>query len=420
MTAELLVEFDHHGPAYRADPISELHRMRSSGELIYTEAHGGYWVAVSYEAVAEIAGDDRRFSSLRSAEEPAFRGVVIPGPQGDVGFGALPIESDPPLTTELRAIMHPYFNPRNVTKWLPQIEHWTHVTIDGFIERGSLDIVDELALPIPGLFMSSFIGLPLEQWHDFAHLAHLSNAQRPGTPESAEMQQRIPWIAQQLAALLEERRRNPKDDLISVIANAELYGEPLDMVSAVSLITLTLFGAFDTTTGILTHSLIHLSEQPEHRQRLIDEPDLIPTAVEEFLRWYSPTQHLARTVTEDTTVRGVPLRSGDRVLISWMGANHDSAQFEEPDRIVLDRFPNKHVSFGLGAHRCMGSNFARAEVSLVLGIILDRLPDLTVDTARIERYASVGQVNGLMHVPATFTPGTKLFPHERLPGMDGD
>jgi cytochrome P450 len=406
----LSVDFDHHGADHRADPPASFRRLREVGPLVRSEAYGGYWIATGYDVVAEVAGNDARFSSCGRTL------VLVPGPEEETSFGALPITADPPYATELRAILHPHFTPKVVMKWLPAIEHWTNVTIDEFIERGSLDIVEDLALPIPALFMSTLIGLPLDRWRHYAHLAHVFNGQIPNSPEKKAMDDQMTEMAMDVAGFLAERQAEPTDDLLSVLANAELDGERLDLPTSVSMAMLVIFGAFDTTTALLTHSLIHLAEHPEDRKRLEDDPDLIPGAVEEFLRFFTPTQALARTVTEPCELGGARLEPGDRILLSWASANRDPAKFDDPDRIVIDRFPNRHMTFGLGAHRCMGSNFARAEIALVLRIVLERMKDLGVDTGAIETYASLGTINGFMHVPATFRAGPKVLPGEHLPG----
>jgi cytochrome P450 len=176
----------------------------------------------------------------------------------------------------------------------------------------------------------------------------------------------------------------------------------------VNVLLTILGGGFDTTMGLVCHALAWLSDHPNERQRLIDDPSLIPAAGEEFLRYFSPIQSLSRTVGEDTELCGQSLSFGDRVLLSFAGANRDPEAYDHPDEMILARFPNRHVAFGLGTHRCIGSNFARMEVTAMLQGVLERIPDYTVITTEAERYETIGNLNGFTRMPASFTPGSRL------------
>ena len=174
----------------------------------------------------------------------------------------------------------------------------------------------------------------------------------------------------------------------------------------IEICTLILGGGVDTTTALISHAIDHLGHDLDARERIIADRDLVPLYCEELLRYHTPTQALARTATTDTMVGGQQVVEGDRVLICWAGANRDPDVFEQPDELIIDRFPNRHAAFGLGAHRCLGSNFARAEFATMLNAVLDRMPDYElVDGA--EHYESIGVVNGWHRLPARFTPGER-------------
>ncbi len=173
---------------------------------------------------------------------------------------------------------------------------------------------------------------------------------------------------------------------------------------AIQICFLQLIGGVDTSTGLLSHSLAWLADHPEDAKRIVDEPAYLKTATEEFLRWVSPAPALARTVTKATELGGQSLCPGDRVLLSWASANQDASVFDSPEEVHLDRKPNRHQAFGLGAHRCLGSNLGRVQFQEILLTTLSRLPDLHADVSRAERYPSLGQVNGYSTLPATFTP----------------
>jgi cytochrome P450 len=204
---------------------------------------------------------------------------------------------------------------------------------------------------------------------------------------------------------VQQRREEPADDVLTVLVRASLDGRPLTDQEIVELCMTIISGGFVTTTALTAHALLWLSQHRDERRRLTDDVTLLPAATEELLRIFSPAQSLARTVTRDVEIGGRTLRAGDRVLLSWAGANRDPEVFEEPDAVRLDRQPNRHAAFGFGIHRCIGNSFARAEFAAMLRQVLSRLPDYEVDVAATRPYPSVGVINGVISMPATFTPG---------------
>jgi cytochrome P450 len=160
----------------------------------------------------------------------------------------------------------------------------------------------------------------------------------------------------------------------------------------------------------VSQTLVHLSRHPEQRRQLLEDPELLPRAVEEFLRAFSPTQALARTVAEDVEFRGCALRKGDRALLAWSSANRDPAQFEHPDDVDIARWPNRHTAFGMGIHRCAGAHLGRAMARELIGQIIRRMPDYVVDLEGLQTYAHQGVNAGFQRIPATFTPGPRLLP----------
>jgi cytochrome P450 len=175
------------------------------------------------------------------------------------------------------------------------------------------------------------------------------------------------------------------------------------------MVMLTLQGGLDTTGSAISSALIHLDRDRDARQRLIEEPDLLPSAVEEFLRYESPQFALARTATRDVVVGDRQIREGDRVLLVWASGNRDEEMFDRADEVVLDRSPNRHMAFGLGAHRCLGSNFARRQILLALRAVLRRLPDYTIDHEHLVKAETIGVTYGTFALPARFTPGRRVL-----------
>ena len=206
-----------------------------------------------------------------------------------------------------------------------------------------------------------------------------------------------------LSAELQTRRVEPADDILTFLTTAEIDDQLLTEEEILKICFLMLIGGVDTSTGLLSHALAWLSQHPDQRQRLIDEPDLLPKATEEFLRWASPAPALAAT-RHRRNGRPAELCPGDRLLLLWGSANQDEEVFDDPDHVDLDRWPNRHQAFGLGAHRCLGSNLGRIQFQEVLMAVLTRIGDYTVDLSAAEHYPSLGQVNGYTTFPARFTP----------------
>jgi cytochrome P450 len=201
------------------------------------------------------------------------------------------------------------------------------------------------------------------------------------------------------------RRTEARDDLTSFLIQFEFDGKRLDDAQLLNILWNLIAGGVDTTTSQTALTLRHLGTQPLLRQQLIDHPELLRTATDEFLRYFSVNQQLSRTVTRDVILGGQHLRRNDRVIISWLAANHDGQEFERPDEILLDRAPNRHVAFGLGPHRCIGSHLARLMSEVLVKAALERIPDYRVDLDGVREYLGNPSMTGLGKLPVTFTPG---------------
>ena len=211
----------------------------------------------------------------------------------------------------------------------------------------------------------------------------------------------------ELAEEMDKRRDRPADaDLFSRIVHGELDGEPLDEVQISMYGMLMMLGGMDTTSGLTGNALLQLCEHPELRQQLIDDPSLLTSATEEFLRHDTPTLGLGRTTTRDVEIGGCVIPEGEKVLLMWAAANRDPAIFENPDEIDFSRENRKHLSFGVGAHRCLGSNLAREMFKVMLEEMLRRLPDFDLAGEPV-RYEDAAEVYGLSSLPIRFTPGTR-------------
>jgi cytochrome P450 len=282
----------------------------------------------------------------------------------------------------------------------------TTACLDEVIETGEIDFVEDLTSPVPGIFTAAFLGIDVSEWERYAMPFHDVVAYAPMTPEFDAARQSSADVVRLLREVVADRRADPRDDFISRLCGATIDGVPVEEERVVEMAHVTLAGGVDTTTALTSNALYWLGRHPEERQRLADDPALIPLACEEFVRVFAPVPALARTVTTDVELGGQHLSPGERVLLMWSSANRDDTVFEQPDEVLIDRFPNRHAAFGLGAHRCIGSNFARFEFGIMLEQVLQRLPDYTlVDGAR--RYPAAGVTNGWATIPARFTPGPR-------------
>ncbi len=396
------VDFDHHSLEYAQHWREITADLRRRCPVAWTEAHGGYWVASGYEAVRTIALDDETFSSDNdlNGERKGYTGVAIPrGP-----IQQIPIEVDPPLFTAYRRVLNPKFSPAAADEWRPFVQQVTNAMIDRICGKGHCDLVNDIASPIPAMLTMRLLGLPLDDWEDVATPFHEISWAVPDTEMHARAVAGCARVMGRMAEELVDRRENPREDILSYLVTVDFDGRALTDEEILKICFLMFIGGVDTSTGLLSHSFAWLSNHPDQTARLFAEPHLLKTATEEFLRWVSPAPALARTVTTETELGGQRLCPGERVLISWASANQDEAVFDHPEQVRLDRWPNRHQAFGLGAHRCLGSNLGRMQFQEVLMTTLRRLPDLKADVESAQGYPSLGQVNGFATLPATFTP----------------
>ncbi|MGE0385078.1 MAG: cytochrome P450 [Gammaproteobacteria bacterium] len=396
------VDFDHNSAAFAEDPHAHMRRARERCPMAWTPHHGGYWVATGYEAISDVARDDARFSSQRAGQGNALTIPSMPS------IEQIPIELDPPAFHVYRNMLNPILSPAAIERRKPRIRHWVTHFIDRFIERGSCDLVLDFASPVPAVNTVEWMGLPVDQWERFAYPLHAVVSEAPGTVAYDKAFVDLVWLNEQLLLTARARREAPRDDVVSYIVSQRVGERPISDDEVVSILSLFLVGGVDTTTSLTGQALCYLAAYPQVRERLRADPGLVPNATEEFLRFFTPVTGLARRVTADTEVCGQHLRRGERVWIGWAGANRDPAVFERPDELDIDRFPNRHATFGLGAHRCAGSTFARVMFYEMLGQILSRIPDYTVDLSQVTHYPSQGVNTGLSRLPARFTPGARL------------
>jgi cytochrome P450 len=284
-----------------------------------------------------------------------------------------------------------------------RIAYWTARHIDAVIEAGTCDLAYDIASPVPAHVTLEWLGYPLEH----AELASQATHEMLGCPPDSEGFKRGYEATLRSHQILREaiaaHRIKPRDDVISYLMNQELEGQSLDNSTIFNICIVLVGGGVDTTTSLTSSALVHLNRDRELRKRLIREPELLVSATEEFLRMYPPLATIARTARQDIDMRGCPVRAGDRVLISRHSANYDAMQFDDPEQFIPDRFPNRHVSFGLGVHRCVGSHLARQMFQEMITQILQRMPDYQIDETLTSPYPDRGFAQGWLNLPARFT-----------------
>jgi cytochrome P450 len=401
-------EFDHHSPSHARDWAGDFLRMREACPRAKSEAHGGFWVASTYDDVLGIAQSAESFTAQKTFDPDTGRaegGLAIPPFPSPP---AKPSETESPEWDRLRSFLNSRFAPKAVERHRAEARRLAAALVDRFIETGRFDIVDDLTNPLPALVTMRFFGFPLDDWSVFAEAIHKLVYVPQTDPEFMTAIQGVEHFRQRVEEEVLLRREEPRDDLLGHFAAGEIEGRPLDMELIKNMAFNILAGGVDTTTALTSNTLLHLSRHPEQRQRLIEEPELLPRACEEFVRYFTPLHALGRTAKADVSVNGWQFQKGDRVLLAYASANRDPAIFDDPEAVRLDRAPNRHVGFGAGMHRCLGSFIARIMFQAMMSEVLTRLPDFQVVEAEIEPYPSVGNVNGWIHIPATFTPGPKV------------
>ncbi|MBK0866781.1 MAG: cytochrome P450 [Saccharopolyspora sp.] len=399
-----VIRFDHNSQEHSADPVASYRAVRNEHGLAWTESHGGYWVLSDYESVFEAARDDGVFSSARTSSGGEGLSVVIP--KTPMHFH-IPIELDPPDFRKFRKLINPITSPAAIERMRGMVEHHVSSFIDEVIETGECDFTSVIG--VPSLVTIDWLGLPVEEWRRYSRAHHATLAAVPGSEKWRQATEvDLPYLSEQMSRIIEQRRADPQDDVISYLVQQTVDDRPITDDEVFAIVELLIAGGTGTTASLVSQTLVWLAEHTDVRQRLIEDPSLLDHAVEEFLRYFSPTQALARTVAQDTEFRGCPMRQGDRVLLSWASANRDESLFEHPDEIDIDRWPNRHTAFGIGVHRCAGSHLGRLMAKTLLNEILTRMPDYTVDFDALERYPHQGTNMGFQRIPARFTPGPKL------------
>lgn len=397
------VDFDHHRSALALNPDHIYNELRHTCPVAWSDAHEGFWILSRYGDVEAAIRNSGAFSTSG--------GNTIPPPPYD---DAVMINSDPPVHTRWRRAMNETVSRALVMEKLqPRIEYWTDLFIDRVIERGHGDFVYDIAVPIPTAVTMEWLGWDgIEEWWEFGLAWHDLMGAPLNTRRYARAAGLVVEFDEAIARHVVARREQPRDDVISHIANITFEGEQPSVADAVGLIRILVGAGVDTTTSLIGSGIVHLHFYPEDRRKLVENPDLWPSATEEFLRRYPPIRSLVRTCIRETGIGEHTIRPGDRLLALVSSANQDGERFPNPLGFDAERAPNRHLSFGAGIHQCLGMHLARAEFQTVMKRVLERMPDLAIRDEELKPYTRQSTVSGWAAIPMAFTPGAKLLPED--------
>ncbi|WP_423181293.1 cytochrome P450 [Arthrobacter sp. NyZ413] len=375
---------------YSLDPFPHYARLREASPVFHDEQTGS-WHVFRYDDVQRVLSEHARFSSRLGGDDPSETGQL---------FASSLITTDPPRHRQLRSLVTQAFTPRAVDALAPRISQLTKELLDGIASRGTADLIQELAYPLPVIVISELMGIPahdrdlFKEWSDVI----VSQTRTGATNENHHLTNKE--MTGYFLDLIEQRRHRPGHDLISNLLAAEIDGQKLSVAELLGFCALLLVAGNETTTNLIGNAVLCFTEVPGTIERLLTEPSLLPQAIEEVLRFRSPVQSMYRVTVADTTLGEVQIPAG-APLVAWIGsANRDERQFQRPTQFDIDRNQIRHLAFGHGVHFCLGAPLAKLEAKIALEAILSRLPGLMLEPgARLERMEST-IVYGLKNLPA--------------------
>lgn len=361
--------------------------LREEQPLLHSDAHGGFWMLTRYDDVTRAALDYESFTS-------AVPGVTIIPPSQPRDYPLLPIELDPPAHTRYRGLVNALFSRTRIDELRPALEEQATRLLEPIARAGGGEVMSGFAHPMSLGALARLMSLPEEdepRWFDWVERM-FSNA----LLDKDDQREAVQEVEAYLDGLIAERKARPRDDFVGMLLQAEVEGQRLSDADVRSFSILMLLAGYETTSGAMGLSLLHLAQHPDERAWLFaDAPARAHDAVNELLRYISPVQVFCRNAARDVDVHGETIPEGDVVLLGYGPANHDPRAFEEPERCILDRHPNRHVAFGHGHHLCLGANLARLELTIMIERFAERFPDFALDPAFTPTWKPRGDIRGL-------------------------
>jgi cytochrome P450 family 142 subfamily A polypeptide 1 len=377
------------GDFWGANPHEAMTWMRAN-EPVYWD--GRVWGIAKYDDVKEVSKHPDLFSNA---------GGIRP----DNGPVAMMIDMDDPEHLKHRKLVNRGFTPRRVKESEAAVRQACDEIIDAVCEKGECDFVNDIAAWLPMIMIGDALGVAPEDRKQLLEWSDAMMKALTGAPDSTDRATEA-FIGYQAFAsdAIAARRRQATDDLMSVLVHAEVDGDRLTDDELVHESLLILIGGDETTRHVISGGMYQLLVNPDQRQKLIDDPSKIPTAVEEMLRWVSPIKNMARTITRDTELRGRTLHEGEKLLLLYPSANRDEDVFPNPFRFDVERSPNEHVAFGFGSHFCLGNSLARLELVCMIEHVLKRLPDIELVDGAEPDYRPANFISGYEEMPVRYTP----------------
>jgi cytochrome P450 len=402
--------FNPFDPGFRVDPYPTYRRLLAEDPVHRTPF--GMLALSRYRDCAAILRDPRTSSDASNSN---MYKAFMAGRDPEEVFGALAgmrpfLFMDPPDHTRLRGLVQKAFTPKTVENLRPRIQELVDDLMAPVMERGSMEVIEDLAYPLPVRVITEMLGVPLEDHDTFKGWSReLAGALDPdfATPDAvAQRRERAASaFVDYFQALIAERRRDPQDDLLTALITAEDEGHKLSEKELLSTLILLLVAGHETTVNLIANGVLTLCRNPDQLRRLRQDPSLVRTAVEEVLRFDPPVQFTARVALEDIDIDGTTLGKGDQAIVLVAAANRDPEQFDHPDMFDVGRQDNRHLSFGLGAHFCLGAPLARVEGQLALGAVATRLDDLALAVDQPEYKTNI-VLRGLASLPVAYRPSS--------------
>ncbi len=392
-------DFDIFSPEYTEQPEPVWKELQNRCPVAHTERGGGLWMSTKYEDARTLCAMPESMSNRQVSIVPLREGTDL---LADYHTQTLPpVSSDPPEHTPLRRVILPFFSPKATEKYRAFTENLCNRLIDRFIEQGRCDAAVDYAQQITPQVIGHLLGIDTSRSEEFTR--YVIDFMEDGVKDPELRAKSMHAMQDYFAGLIEQRRGADGDDYVSRLARAEIDGKPMSDKLLVNYCVLLLVAGIDTTWSALGSSLLHFATHESDRRRLAAEPALFPTAVEELLRYYAPVS-VGRVAMEDVELGDVTVRRGERMMINFPAANRDKEAFEDADEFVIDRARNRHLAFGVGIHRCVGSNLARMEMEVALRAWFARIPEFTLSDRDGVSWAT-GQIRGARNVPVRFQAG---------------
>ncbi len=348
--------------------MAQLKDMRKNCPVVYTERGGGGWGFLKYQDIVDAAMDP---DTYRNGGAPRF------------GRPAAPLEVDPPVHREYRRLLTPFFTGKNIKALENSVQQFARDLVEPMLERGHADLAREYSYPLPVLSLCALLGFGADRWDEIKKASEESLSVESDNPKERQMShdahETLLGLTRELVADRRAGPRDPDTDLPSAILNATIAGNRISDEDACSMMRLLISAGHNSTTSGLGNALLYLARYTDAQQHLRENPDAIPAAIEEILRFDTPVQVMPRRAGKQLNLYGQVVEPGERIDMFWASGNRDEDIFENPDQCILDRHPNKHLAFGYGIHLCIGAPMARMEIRVALEEALDKTRLFEVD-----------------------------------------